>query len=504
MICQKRIFGAEFSKKEIQATADSQRLLSMEIEFNRNCNFKCIYCYVQDDSHDRKELTKEEARDVIIQARDLGAQKIIVLGGEPMLYPHIMEMVQFMREQGMEIELFTNGANMSETAAKKLCDYGVVVVLKMNSTDEELQDILSGRKGAYKHIHSAFENLKKAGYPDKTQMGISTIICRQNFPELIDMWGWLRDQKINPYFEMITPQGNARENGMLEVESWKVKELFERIAQIDRERYGYNWEPQPPLVGGQCLRHQFSCAVNAYGDVLPCIGVTIPVGNIREAKLANILKDSEVIEGLRNYKKTIKGPCSKCESSNECYGCRGAAYQMTGDYLASDPSCWKNADRQKDIVSLPVETERLIPHGEPMRLVDRLVEVRERQSLSEVEILEDSLFIGEDGKLNEVSYPEIFSQAIAAQDGFKNLGNGGPSEGFLLGIKNLEILDTAGVGDKLHVSVYKAARFAGFGIIQGEIFKGGNLIARGEIKVWHKDKDNGAGSGIADKNSMVT
>jgi len=504
MICQKRIFGAEFSKKDIQKTAGSKRLLSMEIEFNRNCNFNCIYCYVQDDSHDRKELSGEEARDVIIQARELGARKLIVLGGEPMLYPHIMEMVGFVREQGMEIELFTNGANISEAVAKKLCDNGVVVVLKMNTMDEKLQDLLSGRKGAYKNIHNAFENLRKAGYPEKTQMGVSTIICRQNFDELIDMWVWLRDQKINPYFEMITPQGNARENGLLEVESLEVKELFERISKIDSEKYGYNWKPQPPLVGGQCLRHQFSCAVNAFGDVLPCIGVTIPVGNIREARLANILKDSEVIEGLRNYKKTIKGPCSKCESRDECYGCRGAAYQMTGDYLSSDPTCWKNADRQEEIVSLPVKTDRLVPHGHPMRVVDRLLEVRERQSLSELEISADSIFIGEDGQLNEVSYPEIFSQAIAAQDGFKNLGNGGLGiEGLLLGIKNLEILGSAGVGDKLHVSVYKAARLGGFGIIQGEIFKGEDLIARGEIKVWHKDKENGAAAGITEKSNVA-
>ena len=504
MRCQKRIYGAEFSKEEIEETAKNSRLLSMEIEFNRNCNFNCIYCYVQNDAKGRKELTGEEARDVITQAGDLGARKMIILGGEPMLYPHIMEMIQFIKERGMEMELFTNGTNITRAAARTLSDYGVTVVLKMNSTDEKLQDILSGKKGAYKHIQEAFNNLKEAGYPFSSPMGVSTIICRQNIDELVRMWQWLRDQKIDPYFEMITPQGKAREHGMLEIESGRARELFEQIAKIDREKYGNTWEPQPPLVGGQCLRHQFSCAVNAYGDVLPCIGVTVPVGNVREDSLANILKDSEVIQELRNYKKSIKGPCGECEKRDECYGCRGAAYQMTGDYLASDPSCWKNADRQDDIVSLPVGIEKLVPHGEPMLVVDRLLEVRERKSLSEVEISEDSIFIGEDGKLNEVSYPEIFSQAIAAQDGFKNLGNGGPKAGgLLLGIKNLEILDSAAVGDKLRVSVYKAAKYGGFGIIKGEIFKGGNLIARGEIKVWHNDKDNGAASGIAEKNSMA-
>ncbi len=500
MRCQKRIYGAEFSRKEIEETSRSSRLLSMEIEFNRNCNFNCIYCYVQNDANGRKELTREEAMDVISQAGDLGARKMIVLGGEPMLYPHIMEMVRFMKERGMEIEIFTNGTNITVETARSLSDHGVTVVLKMNSTDEKLQDILSGKKGAYKHIQEAFKNLKEAGYPLSSPMGISTIICRQNINELVRMWQWLRDQKIDPYFEIITPQGKAKENGMLEIESGMAKELFEQIAKIDREKYGNTWEPQPPLVGGQCLRHQFSCAVNAYGDVLPCIGVTVPVGNIRENRLASILKDSEVIEDLRNYKKSIKGPCGECEQKDECYGCRGAAYQMTGDYLASDPSCWKNADRQDDIVCLPVGIDKLVPHAEPMLVVDRLLEVRERRSLSEVEISEDSIFIGEDGKLNEISYPEIFSQAIAAQDGFKNLGNGGPgSEGLLLGIKNLEILDSAGVGDKLHVSVYKAAKYGGFGIIKGEIFKGGNLIARGEIKVWHKDKDNGSTPEITGK-----
>ena len=46
---------------------------------------------------------------------------------------------------------------------------------------------------------------------------------------------------------------------------------------------------------------------------------------------------------IKNYRTTIKGPCQSCEKKEECYGCRGAAFQMTGDYLASDPTCWRNS-----------------------------------------------------------------------------------------------------------------------------------------------------------------
>ena len=57
-------------------------------------------------------------------------------------------------------------------------------------------------------------------------------------------------------------------------------------------------------------------------------------------------------------------------------------------------------------------------------------------------------------------------------------------------IKNLEILGSAQVGDRLRVFVYKLARYGEFGIIKGDIYKGKDLIVRGEIKVWHNDKIN--------------
>jgi radical SAM protein with 4Fe4S-binding SPASM domain len=66
------------------------------------------------------------------------------------------------------------------------------------------------------------------------------------------------------------------------------------------------------------------------------------VGNIREHKLADIIKGSEVINNLKNYRQMIKGECRDCDKAEECYGCRGAAFQLTGDYLASDPTCWRN------------------------------------------------------------------------------------------------------------------------------------------------------------------
>ncbi len=338
-----QLYNLEFTEDEIRAAAAADRLLSMEIEFSRECNFRCAYCYLEDRTAAAGEMSRQEIKEVILQARELGARKIIILGGEPSIYPHLIEMLGFLGALGLEVELFTNGSGVTDELARVLAEERVRVVVKLNSRDAAVQDRLAGKKGAFAIIGQALERLRSAGYPsEELFLAASTVICRQNLAELPGLWQWLRSQRIEPYFEILTPQANALVNTWLDVDTTELRELFTRLAALDRERFGRQWEPQPPLVGNRCMRHQVSCVVTAQGDVMPCVGVTIPLGNIRHQRLADILKDSEVVRNLKKYRETIKGPCGTCEKSEECYGCRGAAYQMTGDYLASDPTCWRN------------------------------------------------------------------------------------------------------------------------------------------------------------------
>lgn len=339
-----QLYNLAFTDAEVKEAARAGRLLSMEIEFSRACNFRCPYCYIPHEQEEKEELSREELKEVILQAKELGARKIIILGGEPSIYPHLPEMIRFLGSEGLEAEMFTNGSGVDRQLAALLARERVGVVLKMNSRSEILQDRLAGVAGAAKMINRAFMALKGAGYPSKDQfLAISTIICQQNIGELPDMWQWLRSEGIEPYFEIITPQAKALENRWLEVEPDVLKEVFTRLANIDNEEFGRVWEPQPPLVGNKCMRHQVSCLVTASGDVMPCVGVTIPLDNIRNRKLGDILKNSEVVNNLKNHRQMIKGECQCCDKADECYGCRGAAYQLTGDYLAADPTCWRNS-----------------------------------------------------------------------------------------------------------------------------------------------------------------
>lgn len=350
MACLGDQLGMEFSPEEIAECRNRKGLLSMELELSRICNLRCLYCYASSGQALENELSLEEILDVVDQAIAMGAKKIIVLGGgEPLLYPHLFEVIDHIRNQGVIADMFTNGLTLTDEVAEKLFARQVGVILKMNSRKAEIQDYLGGKEGTHAAIEKAYAALTKAGYPsEECSLGVQTIICQQNYDELPDLWRWARQQGIAPYVEAMTMQGRANEYKDLAVTPEQVRTIFEELSRIDREEFLCDWSPHPPLVASQCARHEYSCTVTSIGNIQPCVGVDLVAGNIREKKLADIIHDSEAFRDLRNIRETIKGKCKTCDVHANCYGCRGHAYHVENDYLAADPLCWLVSENKED------------------------------------------------------------------------------------------------------------------------------------------------------------
>jgi radical SAM protein with 4Fe4S-binding SPASM domain len=336
-------WSVSFSRKDIESCKQKNGLLSMELELSRECNLRCIYCYAESGNQIPDELSYEEILSAIDQGVELGARKVVVLGGgEPLCYPRIFDVLNYLHDKNVDIELFTNGMLITKETAQTFVRLGIKPVIKMNSFRPEVQDILAGQKGAFGAIRNGLTQLMEAGYPTKDlPLGAQTVICRHNLEELPAMWIWLREHGIIPYFEMLTLQGRARRHPDLELSPEELERIFKSLADIDAQKFGNFWEPHPSVAAFCCDWHEYSCTVSVTGDVFPCPGVDIPAGNIRQTPLSDILRTSPLIHDLRNIRTNIKGMCAQCDLKAQCYGCRGMAYQATGDYLAADPLCWR-------------------------------------------------------------------------------------------------------------------------------------------------------------------
>lgn len=73
----------------------------------------------------------------------------------------------------------------------------------------------------------------------------------------------------------------------------------------------------------------------------------VRLGNIRNHSIISVWENSPILAQLRQ-RDLLKGECGDCSYRVTCSGCRGRAYEETGDMMASDPGCWLMAEVTKE------------------------------------------------------------------------------------------------------------------------------------------------------------
>jgi radical SAM protein with 4Fe4S-binding SPASM domain len=89
-----------------------------------------------------------------------------------------------------------------------------------------------------------------------------------------------------------------------------------------------------------CMGGQSFAFVSHIGKVQICGFLDVECGDVRAAEFdfKAIWETSDVFQEMRNVDE-YHGKCGICEYRNVCGGCRARAYNITGDYLDSEPFC---------------------------------------------------------------------------------------------------------------------------------------------------------------------
>ena len=136
-------------------------------------------------------------------------------------------------------------------------------------------------------------------------------------------------------------------------------------------------------------------------------------------------------------------------------------------------------------MTLPIEAEGLIPHRLPMRMVDRLLEIDGKNGVVEALVAVDCPLVSTDGRLEDAALIELMAQAYAVIKGYCDLIEKKPvKQGFLVGIKKIDRLLSAHIGDRLKININTLAELGDFAVAEGEVWRGEELLACGQIKVW--------------------
>jgi MoaA/NifB/PqqE/SkfB family radical SAM enzyme len=259
MNCEKHIYaepeiipGLDFTPEELQDARQNGKLLSLDLEMTEACNGACKYCYrylaegPQPPAPD--ELTLPEIEKIILQAHGRhGLRRLCILGGEPLVPPirkKYLGVLDLCNELGIRHVTFTNGLNTTAETARTLHARRASVCVKLNGMTAEVHDRMVGVQGAFQRSMKSFEHLLACGYgksdPDR-QLAFETVIIRDNYHQIEEMWTWARERGILPYVEKLTVQGRgARHVQELHVGNDEVRALF---ADSDESVHPFRSKP---------------------------------------------------------------------------------------------------------------------------------------------------------------------------------------------------------------------------------------------------------------------
>ena len=324
-------------------------------ELTYACPLQCPYCSNPlDYAKYPSELSTEDWKRVLTQARKMGAVQLGFSGGEPLTRQDLSELVRHARELGYYSNLITSGYGLTEEKIVQLKEAGLDhIQVSIQASTQELNDHLAGTH-SFIHKKEVAHLVKKHGYP----MVLCVVIHRENIHQMQQILEMAEELEAD-YLELANTQyyGWAHVNRDLLLPTKEQFEQAEQIAQAYKEKVAgkmkiyyvvpdfYEGRPKACMNGWGTT----FLTIAPDGTALPCHsarqlpGLECP--NVKDFSIEQIWNESKAFNFFRGF-EWMKEPCRSCDEKEKDFGgCRCQAYLLTGDMYNADPVCSKSPDR---------------------------------------------------------------------------------------------------------------------------------------------------------------
>jgi radical SAM protein len=354
-----RAMPAEFADK----LNFNERPLIVIWEVTQACDLSCFHCRASaQPCRDTLELSTVEGKRLISEVAEMGSPIFVLTGGDPLKRNDIFELVQYATEIGVRPCLTPSATPLlTRDALFKLKQHGLArLAVSLDGSKPELHDVFRGVRGSWNRTLQAMAWGREAGLP----VQINTTVTARNRHDLENIAVVLEQQEVCLWsIFFLVPTGRGRKEDLItaaEAEevfatlykiSGRVKfhikttegQHYRRFLLQQHAREVVHAAPGTPVRSRVPARIGVNDGkgfifVSHRGDIFPSGFLPLQTGNVREAKLADIYRNSPLLQALRDP-DCLKGKCFECEYRNVCGGSRARAFAVTGDPFQSDPLC---------------------------------------------------------------------------------------------------------------------------------------------------------------------
>jgi radical SAM protein with 4Fe4S-binding SPASM domain len=333
-------------------------------ELTLACNMRCMHCGSFAGPRRDNELSDEECFKVADQLAAMGCEKVTLGGGEPTMRPIWHELGKRLTDQGVRVNIISNGWLWNEATVDKAKSAGLMNAAFSVDGFEEAHDKIR-REDSFRRVINAIDLCVEAGMA----ASVVTHINQLNVNVLPEFREFLAEHHVSSWqLQLGTPSGTMTENQELVIKPqdllWLIPQIAEmRLDEVARpvicpsDNVGYFGQYEKALRDrGAKINFWLGCragcqviGIESDGNIKGCLSMPsakhgkdlFSEGNLRDETLAEIWSKPGAFAYNREFSEDqLEGFCSVCRYRDICRGgCAWTAYSHTSSRF-DNPYCF--------------------------------------------------------------------------------------------------------------------------------------------------------------------
>ena len=298
-------------------SGDVSAPVHIRLKPTNHCNHNCWYCcyrnenlYLSERCDIKDMIPQEKMREIVADFVEMGVKAVTFSGGgEPLIYPHIVETIESLLSGNIQVATLTNGSRLKDAVGQILARGATWVRISMDAANEETyaknRRVSNNEFPRILKNIEAFAKAKHAG----CELGINYIVTKENYSDTYSFIKQMKDLGANHvkisecvvstegaenniyhdhYFNQVKEQiGKAAEN--LDDSSFKVIDKFHDFDdKFDKSHTSCPYLQFCTIVAAD--QNIYTCHDKAYTDS----GL---LGSISEARFKTVW-ESEALQSL--------------------------------------------------------------------------------------------------------------------------------------------------------------------------------------------------------------
>lgn len=332
-----------------------QQLRELKLEVTYRCPLACIHCSSDGRPDQTLQIDPSRSRSILEDAAEMGVREVAFSGGEPLVWPNIVESVACASELGMEVTVYTTGnAPGHEELFAQLAERGLSrAVFSLYSADPVAHERITRRRGSHATTCEAIRGASSKGVRAELHF-VALARTYRSLPDVVDLASDLGATRVSVLRFVPQGRGALLESDVLtRLQALELKQSIQALRDAGGDlRTGSPWNylgvnPDPVcpaaqdrIVVGPDLRI-YPCDAFKQAQAEELVG-SVAKSSLDAASLGECWQESPFLNAVREVLSQLPvEPCLSCDTHALCQsGCLAQRVIAVGAIeCGPDPGC---------------------------------------------------------------------------------------------------------------------------------------------------------------------